>query len=311
MFVPGTGQFDVGSQVLQRWLLPFVVPGDGPWGLAIDDQGRGLFRASDTANLGTLIGRLDTTTGTVTVWTVPTSIADNFGGPIVALPGGSVFFNAPGAPFGVVVLDTNTGVFTSWATTAQPALAIATDGAGNLFFQEESSFQAIARLVPATGRLTEWITPGAVLDDLTFAFGRLFFGSITPTGVNLRVLVVDDEPDTRDMVAEVASRCGCVVATAASIGEALDLVSAFRPDGILSDVGMPGEDGYELVRRLRQRAPSAGGRIPAAALTAYARAEDRRKAMRAGFEMHLPKPVEPAELVAAVATLARIGAAMK
>ena len=74
---------------------------------------------------------------------------------------------------------------------------------------------------------------------------------------------------------------------------------------------MPGEDGYDLVRRLRQLAPSAGGRTPAAALTAYARAEDRRQAMRAGFEMHLPKPVEPAELAAAIATLARIGAAMK
>ena len=132
-----------------------------------------------------------------------------------------------------------------------------------------------------------------------------------PELANLKVLVVDDEPDARDLVAEVATRCGCVVATAGSTGEALESVRAFHPDVILSDIGMPGEDGYDLVRRLRQLAPSAGGRTPAAALTAYARAEDRRQAMRAGFEMHLPKPVEPAELAAAIATLARIGAAMK
>jgi CheY-like chemotaxis protein len=119
------------------------------------------------------------------------------------------------------------------------------------------------------------------------------------------------QPALRTLVAEVATRCGCVVATAASTGEALNSVGSFRPDVILSDIGMPGEDGYALARRLRQLAPSAGGRIPAAALTAYARAEDRRQAMRAGFEMHLPKPVAPAELAAAIATLARIGAAMK
>ena len=141
--------------------------------------------------------------------------------------------------------------------------------------------------------------------------GRDVHFECPPELANLKVLVVDDEPDTRDLVAEVAARCGCVVATAGSTSEALTSVGSFRPDVILSDIGMPGEDGYALVRRLRQLEPSAGGRTPAAALTAYARAEDRRQAMRAGFEMHLPKPVEPAELAAAIATLARIGAAMK
>jgi len=141
--------------------------------------------------------------------------------------------------------------------------------------------------------------------------GRDVHFECPPELTNLKVLVVDDEPDTRDLVAAVATRCGCVVATAASTSEALESVGVFQPDVILSDIGMPGEDGYALVRRLRQLAPSAGGLTPAAALTAYARAEDRRQAMRAGFEMHLPKPVEPAELAAAIATLARIGAAMK
>jgi len=127
----------------------------------------------------------------------------------------------------------------------------------------------------------------------------------------LKVLVVDDEPDTRELVATAISGCGCVVHGAGSAREALDLVREFHPDVIVSDIGMPGEDGYELVRKLRRLPPEEGGRTPAAALTAYARAEDRRQALRAGFEMHLPKPVEPAELLAALATLARIGDAMR
>jgi signal transduction histidine kinase/ActR/RegA family two-component response regulator len=127
----------------------------------------------------------------------------------------------------------------------------------------------------------------------------------------LKVLVVDDEADTRDLLASVVSQCGAVVEEAASATEALAAIPSFRPDVILSDVGMPGEDGYELVRKVRRLSREQGGRTPAAALTAYARPEDRRQAMRAGFEMHLPKPVEPAELVAALATLARIGEAMK
>jgi CheY-like chemotaxis protein len=127
----------------------------------------------------------------------------------------------------------------------------------------------------------------------------------------LKVLIVDDEDDTRELVATTFSGCGCVVQGASSAREALEAVRAFHPDVIVSDIGMPGEDGYELVRRLRRLPPEEGGRTPAAALTAYARAEDRRQALRAGFEMHLPKPVEPAELLAAVATLARIGDAMR
>jgi CheY-like chemotaxis protein/two-component sensor histidine kinase len=132
-----------------------------------------------------------------------------------------------------------------------------------------------------------------------------------PELAGLKVLIVDDEPDTRELVVATMSGCGCVVETAGAVGDALDAVRTFRPDVILSDIGMPGQDGYDLVRRLRELAPAEGGRTPAAALTAYARTEDRRQVLRAGFEMHLPKPVEPAELMAAVATLARIGAAMR
>jgi hypothetical protein len=82
-------------------------------------------------------------------------------------------------------------------------------------------------------------------------------------------------------------------------------LESWRPDVLLSDIGMPGEDGYELIRRVRELPPDRGGRTPAAALTAFARGEDRRRALRAGFQMHLAKPVEIQELAAVVASLAR------
>jgi len=127
----------------------------------------------------------------------------------------------------------------------------------------------------------------------------------------LRVLVVDDQPDTRDLLSSVIGNCNAVVFAACSSEEGLALVQKEKPDVIISDVGMPGEDGYAFIRRVRELAPEAGGRTPAAALTAYARAEDRRLAMRAGFEMHVPKPVEPSELLSIIATLARIGKAFR
>jgi signal transduction histidine kinase/FixJ family two-component response regulator len=126
----------------------------------------------------------------------------------------------------------------------------------------------------------------------------------------LKVLIVDDQPDARELLAAVMTRCGAMAIEASSSSEGLGRVMAARPDVIISDIGMPEEDGYSFIRRVRKLAADAGGRTPAAALTAYARAEDRRQAIQAGFEMHVPKPVEPAELVTVVATLARIGRAM-
>lgn len=127
----------------------------------------------------------------------------------------------------------------------------------------------------------------------------------------LKVLVVDDELDARELLVAVLTQCGSTPVAAASASEALHAVIRERPDVIVSDIGMPVENGYELMRRVRALPPKDGGCTPAAALTAYARGEDRRQAMRAGFELHLTKPVEPTELIAAVATLARIGSAMK
>jgi signal transduction histidine kinase len=128
----------------------------------------------------------------------------------------------------------------------------------------------------------------------------------TPQLEGLRVLVVEDEADMRRLVEDVLTSCGSRVVTAGSVAEAMEHFDAGDiPDVLISDIGMEDESGYDLIRRVRSRPPSGGGRVPAAALTAYTRAEDRRKVLRAGFELHVPKPVEPAELVSLVATLAK------
>jgi len=121
---------------------------------------------------------------------------------------------------------------------------------------------------------------------------------------NLQILLVDDEPDTREMLAFVFRKCEAEVTDVASVAEALDAIKLVKYDVLVSDIGMPERDGYDLIRNIRQLAPEEGGRIPAVALTAYARFEDRIKALSAGFQMHIPKPVEPAELLTIVAGLA-------
>jgi signal transduction histidine kinase/CheY-like chemotaxis protein len=119
----------------------------------------------------------------------------------------------------------------------------------------------------------------------------------------LRVLVVDDEPDFRDLLVALLEERGAVVHAAASAAEVLHTLPSLRPDVLLSDIAMPEVDGYELIRRLRALPAESGGRVPAAALTAYARAEDRRRVLLSGFNMYLAKPVDPEELVAVVASL--------
>ncbi len=119
-------------------------------------------------------------------------------------------------------------------------------------------------------------------------------------GVN--VMVVDDENDARDLIHRILSQSRAVVTTAASVAEALTLMERHAFDVLLSDIGMPEQDGYELIRRVRERGLN-GRTLPAVALTAFARPEDRRRALLAGFQVHVPKPVDPDELVAVVATL--------
>jgi CheY-like chemotaxis protein len=121
----------------------------------------------------------------------------------------------------------------------------------------------------------------------------------------LRVLVVDDDDDSRQLVKTVLEHCGSVVDAVAGVDDALRALHARVPDVVISDIGMPGRDGYELIREIRALPASHGGHLPAAALTANAYAEDRRRVLNAGFTMHIAKPVEPAELVAVVVSLSR------
>jgi len=122
-----------------------------------------------------------------------------------------------------------------------------------------------------------------------------------------RVLVVDDDADARELIKRLLEECGAQVTVAGSSTEAIKIIRRGDLDVLVSDIAMPGEDGNALVRHVRDLPPEQGGELPAVALTAYARAEDRVKAIRAGFQMHLAKPVEPAELIAIVASLASPG----
>lgn len=119
----------------------------------------------------------------------------------------------------------------------------------------------------------------------------------------MHVLVVDDEAETLRLLTTVLQKYGARVTFAASAAEAFERLKAERPDVLVSDIQMPGESGYDLIAKVRALGAEQGGATPAAALTAYAGAEDRMRALLAGFQIHVPKPVEPAELAAVVATL--------
>ncbi|MGA7934663.1 MAG: ATP-binding protein [Kovacikia sp.] len=122
----------------------------------------------------------------------------------------------------------------------------------------------------------------------------------------LRLLIVDDDADIRDLLTYTLEVCGAEVIAAASANEAIVLLTQASPpmDILISDIGMPDEDGYALLQRVRALKLESGGRIPAIALTAYARTQDRTTALLAGFQSHLAKPIEPAELIAVIANLA-------
>jgi PAS domain S-box-containing protein len=125
-----------------------------------------------------------------------------------------------------------------------------------------------------------------------------------PSLAGLRVLVVDDEPDTLEMLKMMLEQCSVMVATASSVSEAVRALEKERPDVLISDIGMPEEDGYQLIRRVRALAPARGGNVPAVALTAYAGEADRLRALASGYQRHVRKPIEPSELIKAIASLA-------
>jgi CheY-like chemotaxis protein len=132
-------------------------------------------------------------------------------------------------------------------------------------------------------------------------------GAVTaePSLKGLRVLVVDDDTDSRAVIAEMLLQFGAEVLTAASANDALQAVELWSPHVLLSDIEMPNEDGYSLLQKIRSKDSKNGGLIPAAAITAYGRSEDRLRVLRAGYQIYLPKPVDPRELALVVASLAQ------
>ena len=118
-----------------------------------------------------------------------------------------------------------------------------------------------------------------------------------------RILVVDDDPDTSELLKTLLGTCGAEVRVAGSSAQAIEILDRWIPDVLVSDIGLPGEDGYALMRRVRSRLPGGGGNVPAVALTAHAREEDRLLALEAGFQRHVPKPPDPTQLVSVVADL--------
>ena len=121
----------------------------------------------------------------------------------------------------------------------------------------------------------------------------------------VRVLVVDDEPSASEALLVLLESCGAEARVAGSVTEALAVFDAWQPDVLVSDIAMPGEDGYSLIRKIRARTPERGGIVPAVALTAYAKIEDRVTILAAGFQMYLSKPADPNELIAVVSSLAK------
>ena len=120
----------------------------------------------------------------------------------------------------------------------------------------------------------------------------------------LRVLVAEDDREAALLTETILAGAGADVLTCVSASSTLEMLQKWRPDVLVSDLEMPGEDGYSLIQRVRALARSDGGETPAVALSAYGRPQDRLRAVTAGFSMHVPKPVDPGELTAIVAGLA-------
>jgi PAS domain S-box-containing protein len=145
------------------------------------------------------------------------------------------------------------------------------------------------------------LTPAASADEIT--------DGVSLAGI--RVLLVEDEADAAEFVKQVLEDYGAVVVTAASAREALDIIGADQPDILISDIGLPEMDGYQLLEQVRRKDPADGGGIPAIALTAFARSDDRTRALLAGYQSHLAKPIESTELVATVASFAELAMAQR
>lgn len=160
-----------------------------------------------------------------------------------------------------------------------------------------ATFSVVLPLVSALAAGSRDAHPGfASSSGLADVPGRLALA-------DLKLLLVDDESDARELLGHLLRAAGAEVTAVGSSVEALHVLRELRPDALLSDIGMPGESGLDLIRKVRALPESAGGRIPAMALTAFARGEDRQRALANGFQMHVAKPVGEYELVLAVQLL--------
>jgi len=151
---------------------------------------------------------------------------------------------------------------------------------------------------PETPGSSTAANPSTILENLSRVVSPEFLRG-------MKVLVVDDEEDTREFVRTVLERSGASVMTSYSVPHAMDIFERHRPDCVISDIGMPDEDGYSFIQRVRALPRHMGGETPVAALTAYARDEDRLRILRSGFQAYILKPVEPSDLVVAVAGIVR------
>jgi CheY-like chemotaxis protein len=122
----------------------------------------------------------------------------------------------------------------------------------------------------------------------------------------VRVLVVDDDADVREFLRTVLASCGAVVRVVSSVRAAMMEFDRLAPEVVVSDIGMPEHDGFALISAIRRRSPERGGDVPVVALTGFTRAADRRRVLGSGFQLHVAKPVEADEILAIVASLARI-----
>jgi signal transduction histidine kinase/CheY-like chemotaxis protein len=165
--------------------------------------------------------------------------------------------------------------------------------------QGEGCGSTFTVVLPLMALYTSAPRPEWVRDPSSSGFS---FQSVNLSGI--KILVVDDEPDARDLIKRVLEECKAEVLTAASAAEALTMIEPEKPQVLVSDIGMPEIDGYEFLRRVRGLNDEIGAHIPAVALTAYAGFEDKTRALRAGFLVHVAKPVEPSELVATLASVA-------
>ncbi|MCA1568517.1 MAG: response regulator [Acidobacteria bacterium] len=170
-------------------------------------------------------------------------------------------------------------------TLSLPLASAVADGEGAAEQQQQQQPDAAAVATPADGKESPSLAQSEVLGGL-------------------RILIVDDEADTRELVQEVLVRQGAEVRVSESAAEALRTLAAWNPDLLISDIGMPVEDGYELIRQVRRFDAEHHGQIPAVALTAYVGAEDNRRALAAGFQTHLAKPIVPKALIETVARVA-------